>query len=183
MKRKMFMSIVMSIVLVLGLLGQAVAADGIPSKGPKDSIIDPTVSGGVQGMCTYSSAFALLKFTFTCAADINYDQNGFTATGSRSIIRYAIHDKSTIESLRNSIDWLELEYYEYRQSLSYLWYSTNNWSLSWDDIKNYAKRTDGIGIAAVQVISNWGEVDDIFKIINLQIDLEILEDELENIQI
>ncbi|WP_027086202.1 hypothetical protein [Cohnella panacarvi] len=158
MKRKMFMSFVMIIIMALGLLGQAVAAKDFAFSriGPdaNASIYQPPsgISGGVPGMCYYYNS-NYTDVIFHCAQTIQYHPNGFIAIGSRTF-ELKVFDKNCID-LRDKIDRLATIYKIYRSDLARSLNEMNKTYLTWDELINYGKQRDLIGLHASAVITEW----------------------------
>lgn len=174
MKRKMFMSIVMSIVLALGVLGQAVAANGMVSSQNRiatGGIVGqplPGVKGGVPYMCTYSSPDRA-NFTFTCAQDINYSPYGFYAIDKRTFDLNIFEDKLTLRYLRTDIDNLVIYYQNYLRELGLLLEELNRTSLTWNELQFYAKNANIIGSYAQHALIQWEYVEEQIEYINIEI--------------
>lgn len=175
MKRKMFMSIVMSIVLALGVLGQAVAAKVITPSPYEPAPVSgltaqlPGVKGGVPYMCNYSSPDRA-NFTITCAQDINYSPNGFYAIGRRSVDLNVFEvDKYVLSELLLDIDELALDYKDYLRELDELLKYLNRTTLTWDELNNYCKERNSIGFHAQYIRMKWEFLEDDIKYINKDI--------------
>ncbi|WP_027085716.1 hypothetical protein [Cohnella panacarvi] len=175
MRRNMFISIVMSIVLALGVLGQAVAANGIVysrNKIASGGIIGqplPGVKGGVPYMCSYSSPNQTF-FTITCAQDINYSPYGFYAIDKRTFDLNIFEDKLTLRYLREDIDNLVSMYQNYLRELSLLLEELNRASLTWNELKYYARNADIVGSYAKLALINWQYLEGQIEYINNEID-------------
>ncbi|WP_027086863.1 hypothetical protein [Cohnella panacarvi] len=173
MKRKMFMSFVMIIIMALGLLGQAVAAKDFAfsqiGNGANTSILQPPsgVLGGAPGMCSYSSS-NYKDVTFRCALDVQYYPYGFFAIGSRSF-DLKILDENCIE-LRREVDRHTRLYKVYRSGLDGFLDEINRTYVTWDELIEYGKQNGRIGLYSRTVISDWKLVQYSLQYINTLID-------------
>lgn len=179
MKRKMFMAAVMSIVLALGMLGQAVAAKVItPSPyepAPASSLVLPPFpvhKGGVPNLCSYSS-FIPNYYTIRCATDIEFSSSGFYVTGSR-ILNLNLYDKIDTDDLVVLIDYFAKTYSYYRDELDKFLRNWNLTDVTWDELNNYALTRTQIGSDAGKVITEWEFVKSDLGDVNFFIDAWIL---------
>lgn len=188
MKSKMFMATIMSIVLALGLLVQAVAAEE-NTHSPYMMSSSPGVNGGVPKMCTYSSLDRTSFYTITCAKEVSYSSynvgvrqfyaNDFRTINLNNILSGYIVD---VTDLRRDIDLLEAVYNKYVQDKRILMKSLNNETkLTWSELKHVATRPDSIGKQAEEVIIGWIKVEGLLENANDTIDniLNYIKDRIE----
>lgn len=168
MKRKMFLATVMSIVLALGMLGQAVAAKGSTytlgglSNGGivMQPVPVPGDEGGVTGLCTYSSIVSSF-YTITCANGIKYKEygDGYTALDSRSVILNNVQEKRKVSLLKDYIDHLEYDMKVYTDGLNRLKIEVNKTYITWGNIVDYSKREDSVGEDARYLMDWWEHME------------------------
>ncbi|WP_027085715.1 hypothetical protein [Cohnella panacarvi] len=179
MNRKVLMSSVLLIVLVLGVLGQAVAAKVItPSPyepAPARSFADkpfPGVKGGVPNVCSYSG-FIAKYYTFKCATEIEYSPSGLHATGIRSFT-LNIRESLDYTELREYIDEFAKNYSYYRAVLDKFLKDWNRTSVTWDELNNYSKYRSQMGFDAALIVQEVGFLQSDLDAINHFIEAWIL---------
>ncbi|WP_027084514.1 hypothetical protein [Cohnella panacarvi] len=183
MKRKVFMVTVMSIVIALGMFGQAVAAEGTRTAQTSSGFIGTTfeeIKGGQPYLCTYSSSNLRTKYTFTCAQGIKYSPTmGFIPQNSRTLELNIFEDKANkthINVLRSDIHYVDLSYGWYLEALVDLLEHVNKPTLTWAEIQNYSNGIDATSAEkAKKVIGEWG-----FLQIQLQVVNEYINDHIMN---
>lgn len=182
MKRKVLMATVMSIVMALGMLGQAVAAEGITTAQASGGFIGSPleeIKGGQPYLCTYSSSNLRTKFTFTCAQGIKYSPTmGFIPENSRTLELNIFEDKANkthINILRSDIHYIDLSYGWYLEALVELLEVVNKPTLTWAEIQNYSNGIEVIPAEkAKKVIGEWRFLEKQLGVVNKYINDNIL---------
>jgi hypothetical protein len=154
MKRKMITSTVIIIALVLGSLGQTVAAYG--PFGPIKPLV--TIKGGVPGVCSYTQIN--YYFFIECFQSTYYDPKGFIG-GSSVVTKFSLNvlsDRQLINKYRGQIDHLEVLNDRFRVDFVWLKYYLNKTSISYEEIVHLKDDPDNIGFMASEVHADYADI-------------------------